>query len=275
MDPASVEFGVVVPSGWRADQVMDAGRAAEMLGLDFFLVTDHYITPTSDSSVDAWAMLAALAAMTQEITLGTCVTPIPFRPPQMLAKVVATVDQISNGRVVLGVGAGWSRAEFDAYGTWADDRTRVAMTVEGLELMMKLWASDEPFDFDGKYYRSKGAILRPKPVTRPHPPLWFGGMGSYVLKRLVAKHADAWLPPVPGIPDEEYLRVLAAVRGGDGVERKRPVRVMFNGTLSEIKSGVEKYERMGCEAAMLVRTPYEELPGAMLELSEFSRSYGR
>ncbi|MDG6960574.1 MAG: hypothetical protein JRN47_07850, partial [Nitrososphaerota archaeon] len=64
-------------------------------------------------------------------------------------------------------------------------------------------------------------------------------------------------------------------RGGDGVERKRPVRVMFNGTLSEIKSGVEKYERMGCEAAMLVRTPYEELPGAMLELSEFCRSYGR
>jgi alkanesulfonate monooxygenase SsuD/methylene tetrahydromethanopterin reductase-like flavin-dependent oxidoreductase (luciferase family) len=266
-----VEFGVVVPSGWRADQIMDAGRAAEMLGLDFFLVTDHYITPSSDSSVDAWSMIAALAAMTQEITLGTCVTPIPFRPPQMLAKVVATADQISNGRVVLGVGAGWSRAEFEAYGRWEDDRTRVAMTVEGLELMMKLWASDEPFDFYGKYYTSKGAILRPKPVRRPHPPLWFGGTGRYVLKRLVAKHADAWLPPVPGMPDEEYLRVLAAVRGG----RDPPVRVMFNGTLPEIKSGIKKYEGMGCEGAMLVRTSHEELPGAMLELSEFSRSYGR
>jgi alkanesulfonate monooxygenase SsuD/methylene tetrahydromethanopterin reductase-like flavin-dependent oxidoreductase (luciferase family) len=269
-----VKFGLVVPSGWRADQILDAGVAAQMLEIDFFLVTDHYITPTSDSSVDAWSILAALAAKTDRMTIGTCVTPIPFRPPQMLAKMVATVDQVSRGRVVLGVGAGWSRAEFDAYGKWEDGRTRMAMTVEGLELMLKLWASEEPFDFQGKYYSSKGAILRPKPLSRPHPPLWFGGTGSYMLKRVAAKYADAWVPPVTGIPDDEYRRVFEALRGG-GEKRDRPVKVMFSGTLPEIEAGIGRYAAMGCEGAMLARTSYEELPSAMLELSEMARSYGK
>ncbi|MDG6958822.1 MAG: LLM class flavin-dependent oxidoreductase [Nitrososphaerota archaeon] len=269
-----MKFGVVVPSGWSADKILDAGMAAQMLELDFFLVTDHYITPTTDSSVDAWSILAALAAKTDRMTIGTCVTPIPFRPPQMLAKMVATVDQVSRGRVVLGVGAGWSRAEFDAYGKWEDDRTRMAMTVEGLELMLKLWASEEPFDFQGRYYTSKGAILRPKPVARPHPPLWFGGTGRRMLKRVAAKYADAWLPPVPGLPDGEYRRVFEALRGGEE-RRDAPVKVMFNGTFPEIEGRIEKFAGMGCEAAMLVRTPYEELPSAMLELSEMAQSYGK
>ena len=269
-----MKFGVVVPSSWRADQILDAGMAAQMLELDFFLVTDHYITPSSDSSVDAWSILAGLAAKTDRMTLGTCVTPIPFRPPQILAKVVATVDQISRGRVVLGVGAGWSRAEFDAYGKWEDDRTRMEMTVEGLELMLKLWESEEPFDFQGRFYSSKGAILRPKPLARPHPPLWFGGMGKQMLRRVAARHADAWLPPVPGVSDDEYRRVMEALRGGEE-RRDPPVKVMFNGTFPEIEASIGKFAAMGCSGAMLVRTPYEELPSAMLELSELAQSYGK
>jgi len=266
-----LDFGVVVSSGWGAKQIVDMGCLADSLGLDFFLVTDHYITPISDVSVDAWVVLAALAARTERIVLGTCVTPIPFRPPQLLAKMVATVDQISNGRVVLGAGAGWSQAEFDAYSKWDDDRTRVAKTVEGLELITKLWMSSEPFDFNGRYYSSKGAILKPKPVQRPYPPLWFGGMGQYMLTKVVTKYGDAWLPPVPGIPEEEYRRVLSVVHRGE--KGGRAIKVMFNGTLPEIQSALDKYAKMGCEGAMLVRTPYDGLPSAMRELQRIARSY--
>ena len=267
-----MKFGVVVSSGWEARQIIKSGCLADSLGLDFFLVTDHYMTPVSDSSVDAWAVLAALAAKTKGVVLGTCVTPIPFRPPQLLAKVVATVDQISNGRAVLGVGAGWSKPEFDAYSRWDDDRTRVAKTVEGLELITKLWMAQEPFDFAGRYYSSQGAILKPKPVQQPHPPLWFGGRGTYMLKEIAAKYGDAWLPPIPGLQEDEYRRVLSLVR--DGRERGgRAVKVMFNGTLPEILSSLDRYAEMGCEAAMLVRTPYEDLPSAMRELRRTARSY--
>ena len=264
---------MVVSSGWEARQIVEAGCLADSLGLDFFLVTDHYITPVSDSSVDAWAVLAALAARTENILLGTCMTPIPFRPPQQLAKVVATVDQISNGRAVLGVGAGWSKPEFDAYGKWDDDRTRVAKTVEGLELITKLWTAREPFDFAGKYYSSRGAILKPKPIQQPHPPFWFGGRGQYMVKKVAAKYGDAWLPPVPGMQEDEYRRVLSLVR--EGVGGGRAIKVMFNGTLPEILSSLDKYAEMGCEATMLVRTPFEDLPSAMRVLRKTAQSYKR
>ena len=269
-----MDFGVVVPSSWGAKQILDAGRLADSLGLDFFLVTDHYITPSSDSTVDAWATLAALAARTEKIVLGTCVTPIPFRPPQQLAKVVATVDQISNGRVVLGVGAGWSRAEFDAYSRWEDDRTRVSKTVEGIRLMTKLWESEEPFDFGGRFYSSKGAVLKPKPVQRPHPPLWFGAIGEYMLKSVTAKYGDAWVPPVPGIPEGEYGRIRSAIREGTA-KTGRAVKMMFNGTLPELRPMLQKYAGLGYEGAMLVRTPHDELPSAMRELQATAHSYKR
>jgi alkanesulfonate monooxygenase SsuD/methylene tetrahydromethanopterin reductase-like flavin-dependent oxidoreductase (luciferase family) len=267
-----LDFGVVVSSHWGAKQILESGCLADSLGLDFFLVTDHYITPVSDSSVDAWAMLAALAAKTERITLGTCVTPIPFRPPQILAKVVATVDQISRGRAVLGVGAGWHKPEFDAYSSWDEDKIRVAKTVEGIKLMTKLWTSTEPFDFEGKYYTSRGAILNPKPVHQPHPPLWFGGRGEYLLKKVAAKYGEAWLPPVPGMSEEEYARILSLVHG-EG--KARPLRAMFNGELPEIQSNIEKYTKMGFEGVMLVRTPYEKLPTVMREFEELARSYKR
>ena len=269
-----MDFGVVVTSGWGPKQILESGCLADSVGLDFFLVTDHYITPMSDTSVDAWAILAALAAKTERIILGTCVTPIPFRPPQILAKVVATVDQISNGRAVLGVGAGWSKPEFDAYSSWDDDKIRVAKTVEGIELMTKLWTSTEAFDFNGRYYSSKGAILNPKPVQQPYPPLWFGGTGQYMLKKVAAKYGDAWLPPVPGMSEEEYKRVISLICER-GERRGRRLKVMFNGTLPEIQSTIERYAKIGCEGAMLVRTPYDKLPSAMRELQAMARSYRR
>lgn len=268
-----MDFGVVLSSSWSAKQIVESAKIADELGLDFLLITDHYMTPHSNESVDAWTALGALATKTERIRLGTCVTPIPFRPPQMLAKVVATVDQLSNGRVILGVGAGWHRPEFDAYSRWDEDRVRVAKTREGIQLIMKLWTSNEPFDFEGKYYHVKGAILEPKPIQQPHPPLWFGTTGAQML-RLAKRYADGWVPPVPGVSMEVYESVIAKLKGDPRDRNGIATKVTFNGTLNEIAEMIPKFDELGFDGAILARTRPEELPQAIRKLAlEIAPSY--
>jgi alkanesulfonate monooxygenase SsuD/methylene tetrahydromethanopterin reductase-like flavin-dependent oxidoreductase (luciferase family) len=163
--------------------------------------------PQKDSTVESWIALTYLAAKTQNIKLGTIVTPIPFRPPAMLAKMVATMDVLSSGRAVLGVGAGWSQTEFEGYSTWDDPKTRVDKTREGVELILQLWQKPQ-VDFKGEYYHAKGAILDPKPVQKPHPPLMFGGVGTRML-RLAGQYADiCHIPPWVHVPMEKARSIV-------------------------------------------------------------------
>jgi len=185
-------------NGWSlTDQAV---QLADKLGFWGAVIPDHYMwaeafgQPQKDSTLESWIALSYLAAKTQNIKLGTIVTPIPFRPPAMLAKMVATVDVLSSGRAVLGVGAGWSQTEFEGYGTWDDSKTRVEKTKEGVELILQLWQKAQ-VDFKGKFYHAKGAILDPKPVQKPHPPLLFGGVGTQML-RLAGRYSDiCHIPP--------------------------------------------------------------------------------
>jgi alkanesulfonate monooxygenase SsuD/methylene tetrahydromethanopterin reductase-like flavin-dependent oxidoreductase (luciferase family) len=262
-----LEFGVVVSSSWSVRDIVASAMAADESGLDFLLVTDHYMSSRSTESVDAWTMLAGLAIKTQRIRLGTCVTPIPFRPPQILAKVVATVDQLSNGRAILGVGAGWHKPEFDAYSKWDDDKVRVAKTREGLELMMKLWVSRDVFDFKGEYYCVKDAILQPKPVQRPYPPLWFGTTGAYML-RLAGRYADGWVPPVPGVSEDIYRAVMKKLKGLSHERGRGSIKVNFNGTLSELSETIAKFAEMGFDGAILARTPPKETPTIIRQFAQ-------
>jgi alkanesulfonate monooxygenase SsuD/methylene tetrahydromethanopterin reductase-like flavin-dependent oxidoreductase (luciferase family) len=134
--------------------------------------------------------LTYLAAITEKIYLGTQFTPIPFRPPTILAKMLSTLDVLSNGRVLLGVGAGWSQAEFEGYSEWNKPKVRVDKTEEGLELILKLWTEDE-VTFNGKYYQALRAVLEPKPVQKPYPKLFISGRPrSYRMLRLAGKYAD-------------------------------------------------------------------------------------
>jgi len=172
-------------SGWSlTDQAV---QLADKLGFWGAVIPDHYMWAEAygqsqkDSTLESWIALTYLAAKTQKIKLGTIVTPIPFRPPAMLAKMVATMDVLSSGRAILGVGAGWSQTEFEGYSTWDDSKTRVDKTQEGVELILQLWQKPQ-VDFKGKYYHAKGAILDPKPVQKPHPPLMFGGVGTRMLR---------------------------------------------------------------------------------------------
>jgi len=176
--------------------IKEAVVEADRLGFDGALMPDHYMwgemrghrMPNAYSTLETWMTLTYLAAKTEQIHLGTLVTPIPFRPPGMMAKMVSTLDILSKGRVVFGVGAGWSQVEFDGYSVWDEPKVRVDKTKEGLELMIRLWTEDE-VTFKGVYYEAKGAVLEPKPVQKPYPRLLFGGRGDRML-RLTGRYAD-------------------------------------------------------------------------------------
>ncbi|MFX0091512.1 MAG: LLM class flavin-dependent oxidoreductase [Candidatus Hodarchaeota archaeon] len=193
---------------------------ADHLGWDGALLPDHYMWGTSDFikrpdsnvTLETWITLTHLLAKTEQIHLGTLVTPIPFRPPGLLAKMISTADILSNGRVIVGIGAGWSQVEFDGYSEWNTPGVRVAKTREGLELMIQLWTQEE-VTFKGKYYTAKGAILEPKPIQKPYPKLLFGGRGNKMLK-LAGQYADiCFVPPFrPGVQSADREKQKETVR---------------------------------------------------------------
>jgi alkanesulfonate monooxygenase SsuD/methylene tetrahydromethanopterin reductase-like flavin-dependent oxidoreductase (luciferase family) len=175
----------------------------------------------NNSTLETWVTLSYLAGKTEQISLGTLVTPIPFRPPGMLAKMLSTLDILSKGRVVFGVGAGWSQPEFEGYSEWDEPKIRVDKTKEGLELMIKLWTQDE-VTYNGKYYQAKAAVLEPKPVQKPYPQLLFGGRGDRMLK-LAGKYADiCYIMPqfqTPGVYEDSKGKVLKAAKKASRVNK--------------------------------------------------------
>lgn len=179
----------------RLSLLTDIVMKAEKLDYDSFLTMDHYMLPWGNETFETWVYLSYLAGKVSNIRLGTCVTPIPFRPPSLLAKTISTLDLVSKGRVTVGVGLGWYPDEFEAYSSWNPNPVRFEKTKEALELMVKLWREDE-VNFEGKYYRVKNAVLQPKPAQKPHPPLWFGGTGKKILK-LAAEMGNGWIPVGP------------------------------------------------------------------------------
>jgi alkanesulfonate monooxygenase SsuD/methylene tetrahydromethanopterin reductase-like flavin-dependent oxidoreductase (luciferase family) len=195
---------------------------ADGLGFDGALMPDHYMwgemrggfrMPNGYSTLETWVTLTYLAGKTEGISLGTLVTPLPFRHPGVLAKMLSTLDVLSGGRVVFGVGAGWSQVEFDGYSEWGGPRYRVDKTVEALKLMIRLWTEDE-VTFKGRFYDVKGAVLDPKPVQKPYPRLLFGSTGDRML-RLTGGFADiCFIPPWASHQREEIRsKVLEAAAG--------------------------------------------------------------
>ena len=175
-----------------------------------------------DSTLDTWIELAHLAAETKKIYLGTWVTPIPLRHPGQLAKIVSTVDMLSEGRTLLGVGAGSTQRLFEAYGEWGPPRVRVDRTREGIELILKLW-NEGTVDYDGSYYRVKQAVLTPKPVQRPHPPLMFGGSGRRMLQ-LAGRFADiCYVPRSQKTSFEDSKKIIMA----EARSHRRETKVSF------------------------------------------------
>ncbi len=156
---------------------------------------------------EGWTLLAALAAQTARLRLGLLVTSNRFRPPAMLAKIAATVDVVSGGRLEFGIGAGsrpshpLARREYEAHGLpYHDAAHAVGSLAEACTIIRRLWSEAEPFDFDGTYLHLTGAFCNPKPVQRPYPPITIGGRSTATL-RVVAEHADRWNIPGGDIDD--------------------------------------------------------------------------
>ncbi len=191
--------------------IEEAVPLADELGFWAVTLPDHYMWGEDrggNSSLETWVALTYLAAKTQRLRLGTLVTPIPFRPPGILAKMIATHDILSSGRTILGVGAGWSQTEFEGYSEWNNAKTRVDKTEEGVQLILRLW-EDPKVDFQGKYYSAKGAVLDPKPVQKPHPPLVFGGVGARML-RMAGRYGDiCFLPQWVKMPLEKARAIVS------------------------------------------------------------------
>ena len=175
---------------------------------------DHMVPLRGDiraAALEAWTLLAALAAQTSRLRLGVLVTSNRLRSPTLLAKMAATVDIIAGGRLIFGIGAGGSALpmeqnpavrEFAAYGVpLVPPGQAVRDLGESLEVIRRMWAEDEPFDFTGPAIQLTGAVCEPKPVQRPHPPVMIGGQGERLL-RVVAEHADIWA--YPGGPDATF-----------------------------------------------------------------------
>lgn len=169
--------------------------ACEGHGFEALFRSDHYLSvegETARGSLDAWATIAALAARTTTLRLGTMVSPASFRHPSVLAKTVVTADHVSGGRVELGLGAGWLEAEHEAYGfPFRPTRERFDVLEEQLEIIRGQW-SDGPFSFSGEHYEVRDLDALPKPVQRPGPPLIIGGNAGPRSARLAARWADEY-----------------------------------------------------------------------------------
>ena len=170
---------------------------AESHGFTWFSVMDHMIQiprvgPPDEPILEGWAVLAALAAVTSRIRLATLATAVGYRNPAHLAKIAASVDVISRGRLTLGIGAGFFEDEYKQYGWDFPPRpgTRIQQMKEAVELILKMW-TEKRTTFHGRYFRVDDAILEPKPVQKPHPPVMIAGGGEQMTLRAVARLADA------------------------------------------------------------------------------------
>ncbi len=175
---------------------LELARLAERLGFEAFFRSDHYQSfPGRDDrpSTDAWTVLAGIARETTRIRLGSLVSPVTFRHPGSFAKVVTTADEMSGGRIEVGVGAGWNEPEHSRLGLdFPDIASRADLMEDELAILHGLWEEPDGWTFEGRQVRLRNAKFIPKPVQRPHPPIIVGGEGSPRSLRLAARYADEY-----------------------------------------------------------------------------------
>lgn len=202
--------------------ILERTLAAEAAGFDSVWLMDHLAAPAAPDvdTYEGWTLAAALAARTTTIRIGHLVTCDPFRHPALLAKMAATVDDLSGGRLELGVGWGSVPAELTTFGIGeGSPRERAARLDESIRVLDLMFAG-ERFDFAGEHFRLEGAIGRPRPVQQPRPPLHIGGAGTRLTMPIVREHADWWNCPSTAVDRLEELRPLA---GSARVSVQHPV----------------------------------------------------
>jgi F420-dependent oxidoreductase-like protein len=202
----TIRFGLqVAQQQTTVDELKEVWKEAEALGFDTLWTNDHLLAsvgPPEAPELEAWTLLAAMATTTTKVKIGAMVTNNVFRYPAVLAKMATTVDHLSNGRLILGIGSGWFEREHQAYGIpFPSVKDRTNALAESLEVITKLWSADPTVSFKGKFYTLTDAPFMPKPIQKPHPPIMIGGVGEKKVLPLVAKYAQMW--NIPSLPPEQ------------------------------------------------------------------------
>lgn len=222
-----MKIGAIVPQGWVGEydgwdpltawqRTIAVAQQADRLGFESIWLFDHFHTiprPTDEITFESFTTLSALAALTSRVRLGHIVICTAFRNPALTAKMISTMDAISGGRMELGIGAGWKRDEWLAYGYgFPETRERLARLGDDLEVISAMLAGDKHrhASFDGRYSTVRNAINVPKPIQRPRVPIMVGGNGPNVTWRLAARFADEL--NVDGLSSDEVREALPTIR---------------------------------------------------------------
>jgi F420-dependent oxidoreductase-like protein len=217
---SKAKFGLVLPidagtSAWydglSFERMKKVTQICESLGFESVWGPDHLMTGSSLETLEVWTVLAGLSQVTERMRLGTLVNCATHRNPALLAKIVATLDIMSNGRVDLGIGAGWNGFEQLAYGLpWEETpKFRIQRLVEVIKILRGMWTEDR-FTFRGKYYSVNEAACLPKPIQKPSPKILIGGKGEKLLLKAVARYADAW--NIDELTTEDYAHKLQVIK---------------------------------------------------------------
>jgi alkanesulfonate monooxygenase SsuD/methylene tetrahydromethanopterin reductase-like flavin-dependent oxidoreductase (luciferase family) len=261
------------------DQWKALAAVCEETGIETLFRSDHYLSVVGRrerGSLDAWTQIAALGALTSRLRLGTLVSPVTFRHPSLLAKVVVTADHVSGGgRIELGLGAGWLEPEHEAYGfPFPPPPERMRMLDEQLQLVRREW-EEGPFDFEGEQYAVRNLDALPKPLARPR--LMLGGRGGPRSLELAARHADEYNTFHKGVDECRELRALLdgacertgrdpatlplSLMAGVSIGRDHPHQdsAWVTGSVEEAAAYLRQLEEVGVRRVMLQHLDHQDL----------------
>jgi F420-dependent oxidoreductase-like protein len=246
-------FGILLPqAGVSYKTLCKTALASEALGFHSLWLEDHFFPWVGDASQDyyeCWTTLSAIAAKTHTIRLGTLCTCQSYRNPALLAKMASTVDHISGGRLELGIGAGWYQADYESYGySFPPISVRARQLREAIQVLKVLWTED-PATFSGEFYSVKNARLHPKPLQKPHPPIWVGVGGERYTLKVAAELADGWnygtLTPEAFRKKWEVLEGHCRAIGRDpkGIRRSLEIFIFLDEEERLARKAASEYER--------------------------------
>jgi F420-dependent oxidoreductase-like protein len=253
-------------------QWLAIARACEKHGVPTLFRSDHYLNLDGQhperGSLDAWATINALAAVTSTLRLGTMVSPATFRHPSELAKLAVTADHVSEGRIEVGLGAGWHDREHAAYGfPFAAQRERIDILEEQLQIVLGNWGKS-PFSFKGAHYELSELDAQPKPVQSPHPPLIMGGIAGPRSASLAARYADEYNTVFPSLDEirERRRRIDEACKrsGREPMPFSVMTGVLVGADEADLGDRARRLaERMGSGSDLLSEPPHGWVVGTV------------
>jgi len=261
-----IRFGVqTAPQHVTFEALRATWQLIDGSGYDTAWLFDHFFPILSEPSgpcYEGWTMLSALACETSLTQIGILVTGNTYRHPAVLAKMGATLDHTSGGRLIMGIGAGWFEMEHTAYGIhFGTTAERIHRVDEACEIIKRLW-TEKQATFAGKYYQLQEAYCEPKPLQQPRPPLMIGGGGEKLMLRVVAKHADIW--NTFGSPEVFHHKIAVLKEHCAAVGRNfDEIEVSWAG-LTFVTDSAEEKQEMITRAAAMFGAPAEMITPSLL-----------